>query len=152
MFKTTKNRNELNLIVVNIVLLLLLLSICVGCSKSVESDLNLRCEGKHTSTFMSKVDFIKPWIETLSFKDKKRYSIERSEYLSDKCQVWTSENIQCTVEKREEQEIGGVKISRDFLSSYTINRVTGDVKVTIKLNEDEDFYTGTCTKIEGKKF
>jgi hypothetical protein len=147
-----ENRKELNLVVVNIVLLLLLMSLCVGCSKTVESDLNLKCEGKHISTFDSKKQKREElWKEFLSFKDKRRYSIERNDYLGDKCHIWTNELIECSVETDDESKVGEMSVRTYFLSKYVVNRVTGEVKVTIRLNEDEDYYTGICEKIDGKK-
>jgi hypothetical protein len=59
------------------VLVLLIFTIVIGCLKVEESHINLNCQGQHTSIFESKVEFVKPWNETLSFKDKRRYSIER---------------------------------------------------------------------------
>ena len=150
-----ENRKELNLIVLNIVLLLLLLSICVGCSKTVESDLNLKCEGKHIHTWIEN-DVNKrteePWKVDLIFKEKRRYSTEDNRFLTDECQVWTDETIKCIYEKNEESKVEDKTIKSNFLSSYVINRITGSITEIVRLNEDEDYHTGTCTKIEGKKF
>jgi hypothetical protein len=74
--------------------------------------------------------------------------LKENEYLSDNCQTWTDEKIQCTYEKNQEINVGDLKVPSVFLSSYFINRVNGEIKVTIRLNEDDDIYTGTCTKID----
>ena len=150
-----ENRKELNLSVINLVLLLLLVSLTLGCSKSVDSDLNLKCEGKNVHTYMFKGELKRteePWTDNLSFKDKRRYSVDTSKHTSDKCQVWTDENIQCIVEKNEEEKVDNQTFKTNFLSSYVLNRVTGEIKITLRLNDDEDIFTGTCSKIEGKKF
>jgi len=150
-----ENRKELNLVVVNIVLLLLLMSLCVGCSKTVESDLNLKCEGKHIHMFTVNGEHKRTedsWKGFISFKDKRRYSTEDNVYLSDKCEVWTSETIKCIYEKNEEETIDKQVFKTRHLSSYVVNRVTGEFNIHLDLNGDDDYYTGTCEKIEGKKF
>ena len=150
-----EKRKGLNFGVINLVLLLLLVSLCVGCSKIVESDLNLKCEGTHTHSYTLNGVFKKTdekWKESISFKDRRRYSIEDSRYLSEKCQIWTNENIQCVSEKNEEVKLQDQTIVSQFLSSYVVNRVTGEIKVRIELNDDKDYFTGICEKIEGMKF
>ena len=155
-----ENRKELNFVVVNIVLLLLLVSVSVGCSKFLESDLNLKCEGKNVHTFLQDGKKTRNEFQhsiNLTFKEKKEYLENEKRYVSEKCQVWSETNIQCYFEKISEEEKDNKKMRYTELTSFFINRVTGEINSTRSFSRnndffDEDFFTGTCTKIEGKKF
>jgi len=142
------NRTEIttSLKVLSISLVLL----CVGCSKLTDSELNLKCQGKYIHTFNEdgkQKRTEEPWVGFISFKDKRRYSIERKEYLSDKCQVWTDEEIKCLYEKDESKEFKYL-----FKSNYVINRITGQFYSEYDLNGDESYYTGSCEKLKVRRY
>jgi len=145
------------------ILIPFLLLILTSCSIDT-GNLNLMCKGTHKKVIyihdklQEKED---KWEQSLSFKDKRRFSIERNEFLDEPCQTWTKERVECSHEKEDKLSD---KILNNFKFDYLLNRITGEVNIELTmistlndsshkiLYRDSDYYIGICEKVEGKKF